>query len=74
MYKIKDKEYLKRVAGRLDVGQEDRTRIKSLTFASAFALFLSFLFCFLSYELFVIEILLTLLISILVFVLPSCSA
>ena len=57
----------------LDVDHEDRTRIKSLVFA--FALILSFYSVhFLSYKLFVIEILLTLLISILVFVLPSCSA
>ena len=64
---------LKRVAWGLDIGQEDRISIKSLVFA--FALFLSFYSVhFLSYKLFVIEILLTLLISILVFVLPSCSA
>ena len=40
VYKIKDKEILSGVAWGLDVGQEDRTRIKSLVFA--FALFLSF--------------------------------
>ena len=32
-----DKENLKRVAWGLDVGQEDRTRIKSLVFAFAFS-------------------------------------
>ena len=37
MYKTKDKKNLKRVAWGLDVGQEDRTRIKSLAFAFAFA-------------------------------------
>jgi len=36
VHKIKGKENLKRVAWRLDVGQEDRIRIKSLVFAFAF--------------------------------------
>jgi len=39
-----DKKNLKRVAWGLDVGQEDRTRIKSLVFAFAYFLkFISFL-------------------------------
>ena len=39
-----DKKNLKRVAWGLDVGQEDRTRIKSLMFAFAYFLrFISFL-------------------------------
>ena len=36
VYKIKDKKNLKRVTWGLDVGQEDRTKIKSLVFAFAF--------------------------------------
>ena len=42
MYKIKDKKNLKRVDWRLNVGQEDRTRITSLVFV--FAYFLRFIF------------------------------
>ena len=47
VYKIKDKENLKRVAWGLDVGHEDRIRIKSLVFA--FAYFLRFIFFLASY-------------------------
>ena len=41
--KNQDKKNLKRVAWVLDVGHEDRTRIKSLVFA--FAYFLRFILC-----------------------------
>ena len=45
---MKDKENLKRVASGLDVGQEDRIRIKSLVFAFTFSE-IYLLFCKLFY-------------------------
>ena len=47
VYQNQDKKSLKRVAWGLDVGQEDRTRIKSLVFV--FAYFLRFIFFLASY-------------------------
>ena len=47
VYKNQDKENLKRVAWGLDVGHEDRTRIKSLMFAFAYFLrFILYIFLF----------------------------
>ena len=43
MYQNQDKENLKQVAWGLDIGHEDRTRLKSLMFV--FAYFLRFILC-----------------------------
>jgi len=47
VYQNKDKKNLKRVAWGLDVGHEDRTKIKSLVFV--FAYFLRFILCIFSF-------------------------
>ena len=72
MYKMKDKENLKRDC--LGTGCRSREPNKDKISCVCVCIISEFLFCFLSYKLFVIEILLTLLISILVFMLPSCNA